>query len=75
VVYHLAWGFCRGDERREVQENLSGMLNLLEEVLAAGVQHLVFASSAVVYGPTRPSQVRKEHPCRAERSTIGGACR
>jgi UDP-glucose 4-epimerase len=72
VVYHLAWGFYPGDGRREVQENLSGTLNLLEAALAGGVRHFLFASTAVVYGPTGPIQVDEEHPCHPERSTIGG---
>jgi len=76
VVYHLAWRFYPEfrpeDERREVQENLRGTLNLLEAALAAGVQHLLFASTAVVYGPTGPSRVAEEHPCHPERGTIGG---
>jgi UDP-glucose 4-epimerase len=72
VVYHLAWGFHPGDERREVRENLFGTLNLLEAALAAGVRHFLFASTAVVYGPTGLVQVDEEHPCDPERSTIGG---
>jgi UDP-glucose 4-epimerase len=72
VIYHLAWGFYAGDERREIQENLFGTLNLLEAALAAGVRHFLFASTAVVYGPTGPAQVNEEHPCHPERSTIGG---
>lgn len=72
IVYHLAWGFYPGDERREIQENLLGTLNLLEAALAAGVGHFLFASTAVVYGPTGPVRVDEEHPCHPERSTIGG---
>jgi UDP-glucose 4-epimerase len=81
VVYHLAWGFLTwgfypefhpGEERREIQGNLFGTLNLLEAALAVGVRHFLFASTAVVYGPTGPVRVDKEHPCHPERSTIGG---
>jgi UDP-glucose 4-epimerase len=72
VVYHLTWGFYPGYERRELQENLLGTLNLLEAALAAGVKHFLFASTAVVYGPTGPIRVDEEHPCHPERSTIGG---
>ncbi len=72
VVYHLAWGFHPGDERREIQENLFGMLNMLEAALTARVQHLLFVSTAVVYGPTGPTRVDEEHPCHPERSTLGG---
>lgn len=77
VVYHLAWGFHPEfrpqEERREIQENLFGTLNLLEAALVAGVRHFLFASTAVVYGPTGPVQVDEEHPCHPERSTIGGS--
>jgi UDP-glucose 4-epimerase len=73
VVYHLAWTLQPGEERREVQENLSGTLNLLEAALAARVRHFLFASSAVVYGPTGLIQVREKQPCYPEKSTIGGA--
>jgi len=72
VVHHLAWGFYAGDEGREVRENLCGMLNMLEAALAAGARHFLFASSAVVYGPTGPRGVGEEHPCHPERSSIGG---
>jgi UDP-glucose 4-epimerase len=73
VAYHLAWGFySEDDERREVQENLFGTLNLLKAALTAGVRHFLFASTAVVYGPTGPIRVSEDHPCHPERSTIGG---
>ena len=81
VVYHLAWGFlayrfypeCRPDlERREIEQNLFGTLNLLEAALAASVRHLLFSSSAVVYGPTGPVQVGEEDACHPERTTLGG---
>lgn len=72
VVYHLAWGFYPEDERREVRGNLFGTLNLLETALATGVQHFLFAGSAVVYGPTGSVRVDEKHPCYPERSTIGG---
>jgi len=72
VIHHLAWAFHPGDERREIQENLFGTLNLLEAALAAGVRHFLFASSAVVYGPTGPIRVDEEHSPHPERSSIGG---
>ncbi len=81
AVYHLAWRFLSEAsqpefqpelERREIQENLFGTLNLLEAALAARVRQFVFASSAAVYGPTGPEKVDEEHPCHPERSTIGG---
>jgi UDP-glucose 4-epimerase len=76
AVYHLAWRFHHEsrpeEERREIQENISGTLNLLEAALEAGVSHFLFVSSAVVYGPTGPVQVDEEHLCHPERSTLGG---
>jgi UDP-glucose 4-epimerase len=81
AVYHLAWSFRAGqsypeshpdEERQEIEENLLGTLTVLEAALTAGVQRFLFASSAVVYGPTGPTRVAEEHPCRPERSTIGG---
>jgi nucleoside-diphosphate-sugar epimerase len=80
VVYHLAWAFLAwrsyselrpDEERREIQENLLGTLNLLQAALTAGVRHLLFSGSAVVYGPTQ-ARVGEEHPCHPERSTLGG---
>ena len=72
VVYHLTWCFCPGDLGREAQEGLFAMPTLLEAARAAGAQHLVFASSAVVYGPTGQRQVAEEHPRHPEATTIGG---
>jgi UDP-glucose 4-epimerase len=81
VVYHLAWSFLTWrfypefrpeEERREIRQNLSGTLNLLEAALAAGVRHFLFSGSAVVYGPTGPIRVDEEHPCHPERTALGG---
>jgi UDP-glucose 4-epimerase len=72
AVYHLAWSFYPDDNRREVEENLLGTLNLLEACQAAGVKHFIFASSATVYGPTGEEPVHESDPCHPERSTIGG---
>jgi len=72
VVCHLAWGFYPGDERRELQENILGTLDLLQTALRANVQQVIFASTAVVYGPTGPAHVGEEYPCHPERGVIGG---
>jgi UDP-glucose 4-epimerase len=81
VVYDLAWRFRvwgfyphfrAEEEREEVLENLLGTLNVLSSALAARVQHFLFASSAVVYGPTGRLRVDEEHVCHPERTAIGG---
>jgi UDP-glucose 4-epimerase len=72
AVYHLTWSFYPDDNRREVEENLLGTLNLLEACKAVRVKHFIFASSATVYGPTGEEPVHETDPCHPERSTIGG---
>jgi len=72
VVFHLAWSSHPQDLRREVRENLLGTLALLEAIRAAEVKHLIFASSAVVYGPTGTRRASERNACFPERSTIGG---
>jgi len=72
AVCHLAWGFHPSDDRQEIHANLFGTLNLLEAALKARVQHFLFASTAVVYGPTEAGPVDEEYPCYPERSAIGG---
>jgi len=37
------------------------------------VKHFIFASSAVVYGPTGSSRAGETHACHPERSTLGGS--
>jgi UDP-glucose 4-epimerase len=72
AIYHLAWSFCPQDHRREVEENLLGTLNLLDACKATKVKHLIFASSAVVYGPTGVEPANEGDLCQPQRSTIGG---
>lgn len=72
AVYHLAWAFYPNDERREIEENLLGTLTLLEACRQANVKQLVFASTAVVYGPTGDQTVHEGDACHPEQTTIGG---
>jgi nucleoside-diphosphate-sugar epimerase len=81
VTYHLAWSFRAGRchphrqpdaERREIKHNLTGTANVLQAALLAKVRHLVFCSSAVVYGPTGPARVTEDHVCHPELTALGG---
>lgn len=72
AVYHLAWAFYPGDSRREIEENLLGTLNLLECCKASNVRHFIFASTAVVYGPTGDEPAREKDLCQPHTTTIGG---
>jgi len=46
------------------RNNLSGTLGLLEGLVAAGVRHLVFSSTAAVYGIPDTLPVAETAPCR-----------
>jgi UDP-glucose 4-epimerase len=72
AVYHLAWSFLPGDHRREIEQNLLGTLNMIEACQAANVRHVIFASTAAVYGPTGDEPARESDPCHPERTTVGG---
>jgi nucleoside-diphosphate-sugar epimerase len=81
VVLHLAWSFRAWrdysehrprEEREEMQENLLGTAIVLQAALAAGLQHLLFSGSAVVYGPTGTTAATEEQACFPERSALGG---
>lgn len=68
-VVHLA---AHIDLRRSVEEprfdadiNIIGGLNVLEACRDAGVRHLVFASSAAVYGKTRKLPATEDLPTEA----------
>lgn len=45
--------------------NISGTINLLQAMRVAGVEHLVFSSSATVYGAPDAVPVREDAPLRA----------
>ncbi len=48
------------------QNNVAGFVTLLETALAAGVNNVVFSSSAAVYGNPSSPQVTEEEPCNPE---------
>ena len=58
VVHLAAWltPACAADPLRGAEVNLIGTLNVFEAVRRAGLPHVVYASSAGVYGPDDPTQ-------------------
>jgi UDP-glucose 4-epimerase len=72
AIYHLAWSFYAQNYRQEVEQNLLGTLNLLDACKATKVRHMIFSSSAVVYGPTGVEPACEGDLCQPQRSTIGG---
>jgi UDP-glucose 4-epimerase len=54
------------DPGRYFDENVGGTAALLRTVAAAGVRHVVFSSSAAVYGTPEQVPIREDHPLRPE---------
>ncbi len=54
------------DPGRYFDENVGGTAALLRTVAAAGVGHVVFSSSAAVYGTPEYVPIREDHPLRPE---------
>ena len=64
VVHHAAlWlGECLNDPRAATDVNVVGTFNVAEAAAAAGVQRLVYSSSASVYGQARTDPMDEDHP-------------
>lgn len=65
AVLHLAWSFSE-DPLEVLEQDLRGHIYLLEEMASRSVRHLIYASTAVVYGKPRYSPIDEEHPLRVE---------
>jgi UDP-glucose 4-epimerase len=63
AVIHLAWSFS-DDPAVLVGRDLLGHQTLLEAARAEGVRHLLYASSAVVYGKPVRVPIAEDHPLR-----------
>ncbi len=64
-VFHLAalWLLeCLEDPRAAFDVNVTGTMNVAEAAIAAGVQRLVFSSSASVYGDAQVEPMAESHP-------------
>jgi UDP-glucose 4-epimerase len=65
LVLHLAalWlGECLHDPRAALEVNVTGTFNVAEAAVAAGVQRLVYSSSASVYGDALAVPMDEDHP-------------
>jgi len=62
VVLHLAWSFA-DDAATIFGEDIEGHINLLEAASSARVRHLVYTSTATVYGRAVLHPVTETHPC------------
>ncbi len=65
AVLHLAWSFS-GEPLDVLEQDLKGHIHLLEEMVAQGVGHLIYTSTAVVYGKVQYSPIDERHPLVVE---------
>ncbi|MEW6719426.1 MAG: NAD(P)-dependent oxidoreductase [Thermodesulfobacteriota bacterium] len=65
AVIHLAWSFSE-DPLEVLEQDLKGHLYLLEEAASRKVRHLIYTSTAVVYGKPRYSPIDEGHPLLVE---------
>ncbi|MBE0635111.1 NAD-dependent epimerase/dehydratase family protein [Candidatus Bipolaricaulota bacterium] len=72
-VFHLAalWLFeCVHEPRAALEVNVDGTYNVISAALEAGVQRVVYSSSASVYGDALASPMTEDHPFN-NRTTYG----
>lgn len=65
AVVHLAWSFS-SDPLETVETDLRGHVYVLEEAVRQNVKHLVYTSTAVVYGKLQYSPIDEKHPLVVE---------
>ena len=65
AVIHLAWSFST-DPMEVLDQDLKGHINLLEEMAEQKTEHLIYTSTAVVYGKPRYSPIDEDHPLIVE---------
>ena len=65
AVLHLAWSFSE-DPLAVLEQDLRGHIFLLEEMASQKVRHLIYTSTAVVYGKPRYSPIDEQHPLVVE---------
>jgi UDP-glucose-4-epimerase GalE len=66
AVMHFAAWLSVGDSVRDpagyYRNNVAGTLSVLDAMVAAGVPHLVFSSTAAVFGNPRETPITEDHP-------------
>ena len=65
AVLHLAWTFS-ADPLETVEKDLKGHIYVLEEAVSQKVEHLIYTSTAVVYGKLQYSPIDEKHPLVVE---------
>lgn len=65
AVVHLAWSFS-ADTLEVFDQDLKGHIYLLDEMASRKIGHLIYTSTAVVYGKVNYSPIDEEHPLVVE---------
>jgi UDP-glucose 4-epimerase len=65
AVIHLAWSFS-ADTLEIFEQDLKGHIYLLDEMASRKIQHLIYTSTAVVYGNVKYSPIDEDHPLVVE---------
>lgn len=65
AILHLAWSFSEVP-LEILEQDLRGHIFLLEEAASRNVRHLIYTSTAVVYGKPRYSPIDEGHPLLVE---------
>src|SRR5437899_389058 len=69
AVIHFAAFIAVGESMREparyFRNNVGGSLSLLDAMVQTGVKHIVFSSTAAVYGDPHASPIREDFPIQA----------
>ena len=55
-------GECVADPRAAIQVNVVGTFNVIEAAIKAGVERVVYSSSASVYGDAVSTPMTEDHP-------------
>jgi dTDP-4-dehydrorhamnose reductase len=70
ALIHLAAFKAAGESMLKPEKysvnNITGTLNILNAAAEAGIKHIVFSSSAAVYGEPEYLPIDERHPCRPE---------
>lgn len=75
-IVHLAGlqvPFCRADPAKGARVNVLGTLHMFEAAASLGIDRLVYASSAAVYGPPAPGDAPPDESSPTEPATHYGA--
>ncbi len=65
AVIHLAWSFS-ADTLEIFEHDLKGHIHLLDEMASRRIRHLIYTSTAVVYGKVIYSPIDEDHPLVVE---------